>query len=169
MRFLLYIIPILLALYALIECGMTPSESMPYNIPKPFWFLLIILFTVIGPLAWIVLLRIERAEKGERIPSARDVVDQVRQVATGNSSAEQEPQPQQAHTPDDDAEYLDKIERQIKREKLARQREAEKEAERLRRLRDQQGGDSSLPGDTDSSDTDSDTEDDTDTTSGNNN
>lgn len=165
MRFLLYIVPVLLALYALVECGMTPSESMPYNIPKPFWFLLIILFTVIGPLAWIVLLRIERAEKGEPIPSARDVVDQVRQVATGSQSASEEPQSPQAHTPDDDAEYLERIERQIKREKLARQREADKEAERLRRLRDQQGGDSSRPHDSDTDTTDSDPEDGSDSNS----
>ncbi|OKL48705.1 PLDc N-terminal domain-containing protein [Boudabousia marimammalium] len=134
-RILLYVVPILLALYALIECALTDGEEMPYRIPKPFWFAIILLLTVIGPLAWIVLLRIERAERGEKAPSPRDVLGKVENMARGQQS---EPEPEAGpHSPDDDEEYLERIQREVNRQKLAKQRAAEKEAERKALLEEQ--------------------------------
>ncbi|MBV7362965.1 PLDc N-terminal domain-containing protein [Actinomycetaceae bacterium TAE3-ERU4] len=133
-RVLIFILPILLALYALIECATTDSEKMPYQLPKPMWFMIILLFAFIGPLAWIVLLRIERAEAGESAPSPKEVVKKIEKLrnSTRDSKRPQNPQPL---GPDDDPEYLARLERQLQREKIERERQ-QRRVEELRRARE---------------------------------
>ena len=50
------VLPVLLSIgltvYCLIDALQT-DESAMRNLPKPFWLLLILLFPIVGPLAWI--------------------------------------------------------------------------------------------------------------------
>ncbi|MEI2766346.1 MAG: PLDc N-terminal domain-containing protein [Dermatophilaceae bacterium] len=50
-RFVLAVAAVALTLYALLDCLQTPSAGVR-NLPKPAWILLILLLTVIGPIAW---------------------------------------------------------------------------------------------------------------------
>lgn len=128
-----------LALYALVDCVRTPRDMMPAKLPKALWILIILLFQVIGPIAWIIVSRVAAAEdKGGRFePTVWSSRDPVR-VTFGREKPSAAPQ-----TPDDDPEFLESLERRIrdkKREEYQRkQREAEekklqkRQEKRLRR------------------------------------
>jgi len=51
-RVLIYLLPLLLALYALIDCIQTDADEVR-GLPKIGWIVLIVLVGVIGPLAWL--------------------------------------------------------------------------------------------------------------------
>ena len=85
-------------IYAAADWHRTPEDEMPGKIAKPIW-LLIILFTAtiaaIGPIAWLVLRWVSRAEtKQTRAPEA----------------------PKRPSAPDDDPEFLFRLERDIQRQ-----------------------------------------------------
>ena len=50
---LIYVLPILLAIYALIDCIQT-DESEIRGLPKIGWIVLIVLVGIVGPIAWLV-------------------------------------------------------------------------------------------------------------------
>ena len=50
---LIYVLPILLAIYALIDCIQT-DESEIRGLPKLGWIVLIVLVGIVGPIAWLV-------------------------------------------------------------------------------------------------------------------
>ena len=52
-RVLLYALPILLAIYALIDCIQTDASEIR-GLPKLGWIVLIVLIWVVGPIAWLV-------------------------------------------------------------------------------------------------------------------
>jgi hypothetical protein len=64
-RVLILALPILLALYALIDCIQT-DESEVRGLPKIGWIVLIVLVTVIGPIAWLVAGRSRRGRTSRR-------------------------------------------------------------------------------------------------------
>ncbi|MGK5530103.1 PLD nuclease N-terminal domain-containing protein [Streptomyces sp. URMC 129] len=68
LRVLLFLVPLALAIYALVDCISSKDEEIKH-LPKLFWILLIVLAWVIGPLAWIFVGR-DRAFPG-RGASAR--------------------------------------------------------------------------------------------------
>lgn len=103
-RLLVVIIPLALLIYAFIDCVRTPEESMPSGIPKPLW-LVLILFPVLGPLAWILISRIARAASS---PSGRSVV--------WTSESPRRPVRRPGPTaPDDDPEFLARLAREQRR------------------------------------------------------
>lgn len=51
-RVLLILVPLALAVYALVDCISSRDEEVKH-LPKLVWILLIVLATVVGPLAWI--------------------------------------------------------------------------------------------------------------------
>jgi hypothetical protein len=54
LRFLLvYGIPLILAIYALVDCIQTPAHEVRY-LPKLGWIAVIVLIGLIGPVAWLV-------------------------------------------------------------------------------------------------------------------
>ncbi|OKL46929.1 hypothetical protein BSR28_05765 [Boudabousia liubingyangii] len=132
-RVILIVGLVVLALYALIECAMTDSEKMPAKLPKPMWIMIILLTATIalGPLAWIVLLRIERHKEGEKSPTPLDL---AREIGIQKPAVEESHQPL---GPDDDPEYLARIERELMRQKLQEQRDQQKAAERRQRASEQ--------------------------------
>lgn len=115
-RILLFVAMIALTIYAAADWHRTPEDEMPGKLPKAIW-LLIILFTAtiaaIGPIVWLALRWVSRAEKKQtRAPKA----------------------PQRPTAPDDDPEFLFRLERDIQRKRH--------EEERRRREQGQQGKES---------------------------
>lgn len=49
-----------ITVYALVSCALTPSEEMPASLPKPIWILIILLFTPLGGIAWLIIRFINR-------------------------------------------------------------------------------------------------------------
>lgn len=108
MRAVPYILPLALALYALLDCVRTPSENMPARLPKPMWILLILVMIVVGPIAWIITSRVRAAEeRGGEIE--RTVWSSKESV---NLHLAERPRPV---APDDDPEFLAHLERDIRR------------------------------------------------------
>lgn len=119
MRLFLMVFVIALALYALIDCVRTPEEDMPAHMPKHLWITLILMFSTImlGPLAWIITSRVSAAEKrGGQLSgglwSAEKGVDLHLSRHASTPAA-----------PDDDPEFLRKLDEQVQAEKRRRQRE----------------------------------------------
>ena len=119
MRLFLMVFVIALALYALIDCVRTPEEDMPAHMPKHLWITLILMFSTImlGPLAWIITSRVSAAEK------------RGGQLSGGLWSAEKGVDLHLSHhasapaAPDDDPDFLRKLDEQVQAEKRRRQRE----------------------------------------------
>ncbi|WP_136193809.1 MULTISPECIES: PLD nuclease N-terminal domain-containing protein [Actinomyces] len=108
MRAVPYILVPALALYAVIDCVRTPSGSMPARLPKPIWILIILLAAGVGPIAWIITSRVRAAEErgGEierTVWSSKEHVD---------LRLAERPRPV---APDDDPEFLARLERDIRR------------------------------------------------------
>jgi Phospholipase_D-nuclease N-terminal len=49
-RFIVILLPIVLAVYALVDCVQTRQTR---GLPKPLWLLVILVLPFIGPLAWL--------------------------------------------------------------------------------------------------------------------
>lgn len=114
-RILFFVAMIALTIYAAADWHRTPEDEMPGKLPKAIW-LLIILFTAtiaaIGPIVWLALRWVSRAEKKQ----------------TGAPKA-----PQRPTAPDDDPQFLFRLERDIQRKR--------REEERRRHEQGQQGKD----------------------------
>lgn len=114
-RILFFVAMIALTIYAAADWHRTPEDEMPGKLPKAIW-LLIILFTAtiaaIGPIVWLALRWVSRAEKKQ----------------TGVPKA-----PQRPTAPDDDPQFLFRLERDIQRKR--------REEERRRHEQGQQGKD----------------------------
>ena len=119
MRLFLMVFVIALALYALIDCVRTPEEDMPGRMPKHLWITLILMFSTImlGPLAWIITSRVSAAEKrgGQLSGGLWSAEKGVDLHLSRHASA--------PAAPDDDPEFLRKLDEQVQAEKRRRQRE----------------------------------------------
>lgn len=119
MRLFLMVFVIALALYALIDCVRTPEEDMPARMPKHLWITLILMFSTImlGPLAWIITSRVSAAEKrgGQLSGGLWSAEKGVDLHLSRHASA--------PAAPDDDPEFLRKLDEQVQAEKRRRQRE----------------------------------------------
>ena len=103
-RILFFVAMIALTIYAAADWHRTPEDEMPGKLPEAIW-LLIILFTAtiaaIGPIVWLALRWVSRAEKKQtRAPKA----------------------PKRPTAPDDDPEFLFRLERDIQRKRREEER-----------------------------------------------
>ncbi|MFJ5877485.1 PLD nuclease N-terminal domain-containing protein [Streptomyces sp. NPDC093088] len=62
LRALLFILPLALMIYAFIDCLNTPEEEVKH-LPKPVWAIVVLLFSIVGAIGWIVAGK-ERGPKG---------------------------------------------------------------------------------------------------------
>ncbi|MEW1697765.1 PLD nuclease N-terminal domain-containing protein [Streptomyces sp. NPDC093249] len=53
LRALLFILPLALMIYAFIDCLNTPEEEVKH-LPKPVWAIVVLLFSFVGAIGWIV-------------------------------------------------------------------------------------------------------------------
>ncbi|WP_067779181.1 PLD nuclease N-terminal domain-containing protein [Actinomyces vulturis] len=111
MRVLFIVFPIILAIYAVADCARTPENLIPAPIPKALWLLFIVLFTPIGPIAWIIISRVKAAEEHNgRIERSL--------WSSDSPSAITIPTPGQRHrtAPDDDPEFLKELAERLRKE-----------------------------------------------------
>ena len=99
MRAGLIVLVLALTIYSLLDCARTPEESMPARMPKLLWIIIIVMATLVGPIAWIIVSRVKAAEDrgGEVEPTMWSSKE-----GTSFRRAER-PRPV---APDDDPEFL---------------------------------------------------------------
>lgn len=105
--------------YALIDCVRTPQDEMPAGLPKPLWLVLIVLLPLVGPVAWLVAWRVSA---GNRRGPGRP--------GPARGAPGRRPPSRGPVAPDDDPEFLARLERERRR------------AERQRRDDERRGRDS---------------------------
>lgn len=90
-RFLPFLISLVLSVYALFSCIQTPDEDVPH-LPKLVWIVLIVFVPFVGPIVWLLMSRTQRgrADAGD-----------VRRPKPG-------PRPV---APDDDPDFLKSLDR----------------------------------------------------------
>ena len=98
-RALIFLLPLALTIYAVVDCIQT-DDSEVRNLPKFIWILLILLFWIVGPIAWLVAGRPQRGEprRGVGWP------------ATGTAGFPEYERPRPL-APDDDPEFLSQLKR----------------------------------------------------------
>ena len=131
LRIVAIVLCIAITVYALADCVKTPEDQIPARIPKAMWLILIIITIPsfsLGSIAWIIVKAVARAEAGQApLPG----------FAFPNSQRPHSPQGPAARpsAPDDDPEFLFRLERDIQRERK------KAEEERRRRLTDDSASD----------------------------
>ncbi|MDR1393239.1 MAG: PLD nuclease N-terminal domain-containing protein [Bifidobacteriaceae bacterium] len=119
-RILLYVLPLALAIYALVDFA-TDDDVERTSVPKLAWIFIIIVLPIAGPLAWLVVAKIARPRRTARQPGT---------WGRGPASRYSRPAPRQPMRPDDDQEFLRHwAADQTLREHERRQREAAEGAE----------------------------------------
>lgn len=118
----LYIVAIILAIYAVVDCLRTPTEDLPGGLPKFLWLLLILVLTLIGPIAWLVISWAARAEK-ESSDGSVQLPHNPLELFNRSQEAEAKPEAKEI-PPDENPDFLFSLEAQIRRQQLA---EAEKQ------------------------------------------
>lgn len=110
MRAALIVLILALTIYSLLDCARTPEESMPARMPKLLWIVIIVMVTVIGPIAWIIVSRVKAAEDrdGAVEPTVWSSKDGTR------FRRAERPRPV---APDDDPEFLRGLEQDIRRKR----------------------------------------------------
>ena len=53
LRILLVVLPLIIQIYCLIDCAQTPQENLR-NLPKWGWILIIIVFSLIGSIGYLI-------------------------------------------------------------------------------------------------------------------
>ncbi|WP_020387696.1 PLD nuclease N-terminal domain-containing protein [Kribbella catacumbae] len=61
-RFLPFLISLVLSVYALFSCIQTRDEDVPY-LPKLVWIVLIVFVPFVGPIVWLLMSRTEAARR----------------------------------------------------------------------------------------------------------
>ncbi|MDX3638877.1 PLD nuclease N-terminal domain-containing protein [Streptomyces sp. MB09-02B] len=68
LRLLMYLVPLALTIYAFIDCLNTPEDEAKH-LPKIAWVFIILLFWIVGPIAWLAAGKLRNAPAGGRTPS----------------------------------------------------------------------------------------------------
>lgn len=134
LRALLVVVIIAAVVYALADWARCRTEEMPGGLPRILWLVIILLTAptfALGAFAWIISRAVQAAEArhGSDVPLS-DVVKDVSEKLRWHHSAGKGDGLSGVVAPDDDPEFLEKLQRDI-----ARQRANEREAERREKLR----------------------------------
>ncbi|GAA1690189.1 hypothetical protein GCM10009745_39290 [Kribbella yunnanensis] len=89
-RFLPFLISLVLSVYALFSCIQTPDDEVPH-LPKLVWILIIVFVPFVGPIVWLLAQRTSRAGRERPVRPPRPA---------GRSMA-----------PDDDPDFLKSLDR----------------------------------------------------------
>ena len=108
-RFLLYAIPAIVVLYALIDALQTPS-GLARTLPKPLWLVVIILVPLLGAIAWLIWGRAPREAYG-----ASDSPTTSRLFGRGRGPV----------APDDDPRFLRQLDDEAWQRKMRERRDGQ--------------------------------------------
>ena len=67
LRALFYAIPIVLAIFAIVDCVQTPDEEVR-GLPRIAWLVIILFFPIVGPAAWLIAGRAAGGAGRPRVP-----------------------------------------------------------------------------------------------------
>lgn len=107
-RIVLVVLLVALVVYAFIDCVRTPEDSMPVGIPKALWAILILVFPALGALAWLFVSRFARGARPSPPPGRGG-------VRPGGPRS-----PRGPVAPDDDPEFLARLEAERRRRERER-------------------------------------------------
>ena len=110
MRAVLIVLVLALTIYSLLDCARTPEESMPARMPKLLWIIIIVMATLVGPIAWIIVSRVKAAE------DRGGGVEPTMWSSKEGTSFRRAERPRPV-APDDDPEFLRGLEQDIRRRK----------------------------------------------------
>ncbi|MDY2941429.1 MAG: hypothetical protein SOS98_03775 [Varibaculum sp.] len=119
-RVLLIVLAIALDIYAIADIARTPADEMPARIPKALAIVGVVLLSPIGAIAWIIVSRVMRAEdSGAAFRSGLWSADNPYPLFKGGKGGD----PAAGHdvAPDDDPEFLFRLQAQLQREKKERE------------------------------------------------
>jgi hypothetical protein len=68
LRYLPFILILALTIYAFIDCLNTPEDEVKH-LPKVVWVIIILLFSIVGPIVWFATGKLRHAPAGESTPS----------------------------------------------------------------------------------------------------
>jgi hypothetical protein len=97
LKVLFYAIPIVLAIYAIVDCLQTPEEQIR-GLPRFAWLVVIVFFLFLGPAAWLILGRARDGGTQSRFPWS----------PTGGTPDQQRPT-RRFSAPDDDPDFLSQL------------------------------------------------------------
>ncbi|WP_159771411.1 PLD nuclease N-terminal domain-containing protein [Streptomyces sp. HM190] len=127
LRVLMYLVPLALTIYAFIDCLNTPEDEAKH-LPKIAWVFIILLFWIVGPIAWLVAGKLRHVPANGRTPSEWHRGQRAQYVA-----------------PDDNPEFLKSLSAENKKDEsllksweadLRRREEELKRQEREKREKD---------------------------------
>ncbi len=125
-RVLLFALWAGVVIYALADWMRVDAQDMPGKLPKPLWLILIVMTVptfAIGAVAWVVVRVVQRVEARQRgEDSAPSLAEAVAQRWRMRSEGAQD----SVVAPDDDPEFLFKLERDIARRRAEERREKER-------------------------------------------
>ncbi|WP_455352328.1 PLD nuclease N-terminal domain-containing protein [Streptomyces sp. SYSU K217416] len=123
-RYLPFILILALTIYAFIDCLNTPEDEVRH-LPKVVWVIIILLFSIVGPIVWFAAGKLRHAPAGGRTPSEWHRNHRTKWVA-----------------PDDNPEFLKQIKDENKKdESLLKDWEADlRRREEELKKRDENGG-----------------------------
>jgi Phospholipase_D-nuclease N-terminal len=101
LRVLFYAIPLVLAIYAIVDCLQTPDSELR-GLPRFGWLVLIVLFPIIGSVVWLLA---GRARGGAERPRL------AWPTVPGAGAPEQQRPARRMVAPDDDPEFLSQLAR----------------------------------------------------------
>ena len=105
LRVLMILVPLGLSIYAFIDC-LTSDEKEIRHLPKPIWAILVLLFPLVGSIAWLVVGRDRTAGRGGWV--APDDNPDFLNSLKGDNSPKDGPAP--APSPLDDGEAASHLE-----------------------------------------------------------
>lgn len=112
LRVLAVIVAVALTIYAVIDCARIDSSRVPARIPRTAWLVLIIILPVIGPLTWLLFKNQDVLRSGNTLSA-----DTFRQRRNSAPSA--------PVAPDDDPEFLARLEARNRRRLYEQQKRDE--------------------------------------------
>ncbi|MCX5170753.1 PLD nuclease N-terminal domain-containing protein [Streptomyces antibioticus] len=121
LRLLMYLVPLALTIYALIDCLNTPEDEARH-LPKIVWVFIVLLFWIVGPIAWLAAGKVRTPPEQGRTPSEWH-------------------RNQRFVAPDDNPEFLKSLDKDDKDEQLLKDWEADlrrREEELKRRASDEE-------------------------------
>lgn len=124
LRYLPFILILALTIYAFIDCLNTPEDEVRH-LPKVVWVIIILLFSIVGPIVWFAAGKLRHGPTGGATPSQWHRNHRTQWVA-----------------PDDNPDFLASLKEQNKKdEKLLKDWEADLRRREEELKRREQGGD----------------------------
>jgi hypothetical protein len=99
LRAIFYAIPIVLAIFAIVDCVQTPDDEVR-GLPRFAWLVLIVLIPIAGPIAWLLAGTHRAGAEGQR---------QAWPAGPGNNEPGLRRPVRRVVAPDDDPEFLSQL------------------------------------------------------------